>query len=192
MSARGWWSAVLGIAATACSSAVPTGTPGVERLGETVLRYAGPEVEAVVSYRFAAQSPGEDWLFLDVAITAVREPVEIDRTRISLRTPAGDEVALATQEEFRAAHGELAPMIARAEVVGEPLGYFSGRVEKRLELFALPFEPLVFDSFWVNNREVYVGRLYFAVPGGVQTGRWELHMRFAESELRVPFRLADE
>ena len=109
-----------------------------------------------------------------------------------MRTPAGEEVALATQEEFRAAHGELAPKLAQADVAGEPLGYFAGRIEKKLELFATPFEGLVFDSFTVTDREVYVGRLYFSIPGGVQTGRWELHARLAESELRIPFRLEDD
>jgi hypothetical protein len=193
MRSRCWWVAGLLVVTTvACSSAVPTGTPGVERLGDTVLRYTGPEIEAVVSYRFPELNPTEDWLFLDVAFTAVRAPVEIDRKKISVRTPAGEEIPLATQEEFRAAHGELAAKLARADVVGEPLGYFAGRIEKKLEFFATPFEGLVFDSFSVTDREVYVGRLYFNVPGGVQAGRWELRAKLAESELRIPFRLEDE
>jgi hypothetical protein len=180
------------VAAVGCSSAVPTETPGVERLGDTVLRYSGPEAEAVLSYRYPQLNRTEDWLFLDVAITAVNDPIEIDRKKVWVRTPAGEEIPLATQEEFRAAQGELAPKLARADVAGEPLGYFVGRIEKKLELFALPFEGLVYDSFWVTDREVYVGRLYFSIPGGVQPGRWELHARLAESELRIPFRLEDE
>ena len=193
MRSRQWLLAgLLVVAALGCSTAVPTETPGVERLGNTVLRYTGPEIEAVVSYRVPANDLGEDWLFLDVAITAVDDPVEVDRAKIWVRTPAGEEVALATQEEFRAAHGELAPKLAQADVAGEPLGYFAGRIEKKLELFATPFEGLVFDSFTVTDREVYVGRLYFNIPGGVQAGRWELHAKLTESELRIPFRLEDE
>jgi len=193
MSSGARWLAVAAVAVAAgCSTAVPTETPGVERLGATVLRYTGPEIEAVVSYRYPALHPAEDWLFLDVALTAVREPVEIDRTRVWVRTPAGDEVGLATQEAFRAAHGDLVPKLARADVAGEPLGYFVGREEKRLEFFATPFEGLVYDSFWVSNREVYVGRLYFEIPGGVQPGRWELRLALQESELRIPFRLEDD
>jgi hypothetical protein len=176
----------------ACSTTVPTETPGVERLGRTLLRYAGPEVEADVSYRIPTLDLGEDWLFLDVAFTAVDEPVEIDRTKVWVRTPAGEEIPLATQEEFRAAHGELTPKMASADVAGEPLGQFPGRTEKRLEFFATPFEDLVVDSFWVTYRDVYVGRLYFNIPGGVQAGHWELHVKLAESELRIPFRLQDE
>ena len=148
--------------------------------------------KASPAYRVPALDLGEDWLLLDVAITAVDDPVVVDRSKIWVRTPAGEEVALATQEEFRAAHGELAPKLAQADVAGEPLGYFAGRIEKKLELFATPFEGLVFDSFTVTDREVYVGRLYFSIPGGVQAGRWELHARLAESELRIPFRLEDD
>ena len=193
MSLRAYWLAGLGIAmAVRCSSAVPTETPGVERLGDTVLRYTGPEAEAVMSYRYAHLNPAEDWLFLDVAFTAVHGPVEIDRKKVWVRTPAGEDVPLATQEEFRIAQGELAAKLARADVAGEPLGYFAGRTEKRLEFFAMPFESLVYDSFWVTDREVYVGRLYFDIPAGVQAGRWELHVELAESELRIPFRLEDE
>jgi hypothetical protein len=187
-----WMAGLAIVTALGCSTAVPTATPGVERLGNTVLRYTGPELEAVVSYRYAALNLAEHWLFIDVAFTAVDDPVEIDRKRVWVRTPTGEEVALATQEEFRAAHGELAAKLAHADVAGEPLGYFAGRIEKRLELFATPFEGLVYDSFWVTDREVYVGRLYFNVPGGVQPGRWELRAKFAESELRIPFRLDDE
>jgi hypothetical protein len=188
----GWLAVVAAVAAAGCSSAVPTETRGVERLGETVLRYAGPEAEMVLSYRYPALNPVEDWLFLDVGITAVKDPVEIDRRKIWVRTPAGEEIPLATQEAFRAAHGELAAKLARADVLGEPLGYFPARQERKLELFATPFEGLVFDSFWVSYREVYVGRLYFEVPGGVQPGRWELRVKLAESEIRIPFRLASE
>ena len=193
MRSRFWWVAGLLVVATVgCSTAVPTETPGVERLGNTVLRYNGPEIEAVVSYRVPTLDLGEDWLFLDVAITAVDDPVEVDRQKIWVRTPAGEEIALATQEEFRAAQGELTPKLAQADVAAEPLGYFAGRIEKKLEFFATPFEGLVFDSFTVTDREVYVGRLYFNVPGGMQAGRWELRAKLAESELRIPFRLEDE
>jgi hypothetical protein len=193
MSSRAWWlSGLVVVAAVGCSTAVPTETPGVERLGDTVLRSTGPEAEAVVSYRFPELNPAEDWLFLDVAFTAVRTPVEIDRKKVWVRTPAGEEIPLATQEEFRAAQGELAAKLARADVAAEPLGYFVGRTEKKIEFFALPFEDVVYDSFWVNNREAYEGRFYFSIPGGVQVGRWELHVKLAESELRIPFRLGDE
>jgi len=181
------------VAAVGCSSAVPTETPGVERLGATSLRYRGPEVEVVMSHRYATASVGADWLMLELAITtADTATVEIDRNKIWVRTPAGEEVALASQEAFRAAYGELSAKLAQADVMAEPLGYFAGRRERPLELFATPFEGLVYETVWLTYQEVHVGRLYFEVPGGIQPGRWELHLKLTESEVRIPFRLADE
>jgi len=180
------------VATVGCSSAVPTATPGVDRVGATVLRYRGPEVEAVLSYRYASRNLGEDWLLLEIAMTtADNATVEIDRNKIWVRTPAGEEVPLATQEAFRAAYSELAHKLAQADVVAEPLGYFGGREERPLGFFALPFEAIVYQSTWLTFREVHVGRLYFEVPGGIQAGRWELHVELPESEVRIPFRLGD-
>jgi hypothetical protein len=173
-----------------CSSAVPTETPGVERLGAYVLRYQGPEVEAVLSYRFAAASIGGDWLLLDVAVTgANHDGVEVRRDRIVLRSPAQQDVPLAPQEEFAAAYAELVPVISRADVASDPLDYWVGRREEHLEFFSPPGAALVFPSFWVNDARVCSGRLFFRPDGGVQDGRYELRISLLESEVRIPFRL---
>jgi len=181
---------VASLATLACSTAVPTETPGVTRVGATALRYAGPEIEAVVSYRFAEGSVGDEWMLLDVAFTgAGHDTVEVKRDNVSLRAPSGEEIALAAQEEFAAAYGTLAPVLARADVAAEPLDYWSSRVERPIEFFTVPGAGLVFPSFWVDDRRVYLGRLFFQVPGGIQTGRWELRIKLPETQLAVPFRL---
>jgi len=189
------WSALatgaLAVLATlACSTAVPTETPGVSRVGATALRYTGPDIEAVVSYRFADGSLGDEWLLLDIALTGSRhDTVEVKRDGIFLRAPSGEDIPLAAQDEFAAAYGVLAPVLARADIAAEPLGYWAGRGDERLEFFTTPGEALVFPSFWVNDRQVYTGRLFFHVPGGIQAGRYELRVKLPESELHVPFRL---
>jgi hypothetical protein len=175
---------------TACSTATPTATPGVERLGATVLRYSGPEVDAVLSYRYASLNPGEEWLFLDVAITGkTRTSVEIKRDNISLLTPTGDVVPLASQEEFGQAYAQLAAALARADVAAEPLDYFPSRTSKALSFLVIPGTGLALDSVWVNDLEVATGRLYFDLPAGVQAGHYELRIDLQESKVRIPFRL---
>jgi hypothetical protein len=182
--------ALLAGAAVGCSTAMPTDTPGVTRVGATALRYAGPDVEAVLSYRFAGTSIGDDWMLLDVAMSGARhESVEVTRAGITLRTPSGEDLPLADQGEFAAAYGALAPVLARADVGAEPLDYWSGRRDQPIEFFSPPGQSLVFPSFWVNDRLVYSGRLYFQVPGGIQPGRYELRVKLVESELRIPFTL---
>jgi hypothetical protein len=178
------------LALTACSTATPTGTPGVERLGATVLRYSGPEVDAILSYRYAGMNQGEEWLFLDLAVTAnKRTAVEIKRDNISLATPSGDVVPLATQQEFGQAYPQLAAALARADVAAEPIDYWPSRTQKPLSFLVIPGSGLALESVWVNDLDVATGRLYFDLPNGVQSGHYELRINLEESKVLIPFRL---
>jgi hypothetical protein len=115
----------------ACSTATPTETAGVERIGRTMLRYRGPELEVTLSYGFANANLGEEWLFVDTAITGnVRESVEVKRDRIAVRTPSGDIVPLASQREFGEAYGKLAAALARADVAAQPIGNYPERRDR--------------------------------------------------------------
>lgn len=185
--------AVSLLALTACSTATPTETPGVERLGGTVLRYTGPQLEAILSYRWANLNPGADWLFLDVALTGTRrDAVEVARDKVSLLTPTGEVVPLASQQEFGEAYPQLAAALARAEVAAEPLGYFPGRTPEGLDFLVVPGTGLALESVWVNDLDVAIGRLSFDLPAGVQSGRYELRIDLEESKVRIPFRLGGE
>jgi hypothetical protein len=181
---------VLMITVAGCRSATPTGTPGVDRVGKTVLRYVGPEVETVLSYRVANLRQGEEWLFLDVAVTgAGRTSVELKREKIAIRTPSGEVVPLATQEEFGQAYSQLAAALARADVASEPVDYFTSRKSKSLNFLVAPGTGIAFDSVWVNDLEVASGRLCFFIRGGAQAGPYELRIDLQESKVRIPFRL---
>ncbi len=176
----------------ACSTAVPTGTKGVERVGAAVLRYRGPELEAVLGYRFAAGNLGEDWLILDLAMSgAAGEAVEVQRRDISLRTPGGQTVPLATQEEFSGEFGRLQSRIYRSLVAADPLDYWAGRMPCDLGFFKGPGEGVAFDSVTVNDRRVCSGKLFFFVPGGTQAGTYTLVIALPETEVRIPFRLGE-
>ncbi len=181
--------AVLAVLATACSSATPTGTPGVDRMGQTVLRYRGPEIEAAIGYRYASQNLGDEWLIIDLALTATGDPVKIDRSRIFVRPPAGDAVYLPSQEEFAAAFGALRGNILRAAVAADPLDYFKPRADCELKFLAEPGTSLVFPETWVDDRRVCSGRLFFLVPGGVQAGTYVLGIDLTETKVRIPFKL---
>ena len=181
--------AVVAILGIACSSATPTATPGVDQMGQTVLRYQGPEIEAVIGYRYASQNLGDEWLILDFAVTAVGDPVEIQRSRIFVRPPGGDAVYLPSQEEFAAAYGSLQSKIVRASVAADPLDYFKPRLECALRFLAEPGAGLVFPETWVDDRRVCSGRLFFPIPGGVQAGTYVFGIDLTESKVRIPFKL---
>lgn len=174
----------------ACSTATPTGTPGVSRLGENVLQYKGPEVEALLSSRFANSNLGSPWLLLDLLVTgANRVAIEIKRDQVSIRIPDGTIVPLPSQREFSEAYSELRAADIRADVAADPLAYYTDRRLASLNFLVVPGSGLSFDSIWVNDLRMALGRLYFPMPRDVQAGRYELRIDLPESKVRIPFSL---
>ncbi len=163
----------------------------IRQVGKTVVRYSGPEVEAVLSYRFAAANPGEPWMLLMLAVTGrTGKAVETRREKIFLLAPDGTRVPLATQAEFADASSGLRAMLARASINQEPVDYWAGRTTQVLQLFAMPGEGLAFDAFTVNDRLVAIGPVFFHFPAGVAPGAYRFALDVGESQVRIPFELA--
>lgn len=161
----------------------------VKQVGSAVVKYEGPLVQAVVGYRFAQDTLGSKWLFLDFAATGTEgESVEISRDKIWVQTPDGDKIPMATQKEFGDSYGQLQGEIARANIAGEPLDYWGGRRPCLLDFFS-GGTHVVQEAAWVNVYRVCFGRLYFQVPGGVKPGKYELVIGLKEGEMRIPFTL---
>jgi hypothetical protein len=179
------------VAAAACSSAVPTETPGVEQLGQYLMRQNGSEADVVLGYKHAAQSLGEEWLLLELAITSPSgESAKFERENIWVRTPAGVQVPAASQKAFGEAYGSMRNKIAQANVARDPMDYFPpNRQACTLDLFVAPGEGVAFDQVTVNDRRACQGKLFFYIPGGVQTGRYVLGIDLQEDEIRIPFTL---
>ncbi|HNX49080.1 MAG TPA: hypothetical protein PLS53_05635 [Thermoanaerobaculaceae bacterium] len=186
---------ILGLAALAgCkSAAVKDEKPvskqaSVEQVGATVVKYAGPDIELALSYRFANINMGMEWLILDAAVTGTdRVSVELKREKISLRTPDGDIVPLPRQEELGDAFASIRAANLRADVASEPLRYWGGRRECTLNFLVEPGSNLAMQSIWVNDERWCTGRLYFPLMKNVQPGRYELRIDLPESKVRVPF-----
>jgi len=181
----------LTVSLTGCTSATPTDTPGVERLGAYILKQFGPELWTVLGYKFASSQLGDEWMILEVGLSSpTGQNAKVMREEIFLLSPAGNRVKLATQEDFNKAWGELRPVIAKANVDRDPLEYFPpSRIECAIQFFVTPGQGVSFDEVTVNDRRGCFGRLYFQVPGGVQAGRWVLGIDLEESEIRIPFEL---
>ena len=176
---------------TGCSSATPTDTPGVDRLGEYILRQEGPELVTVVGYRFASSTLGDEWLILEVGLTSPNgQTAKVTRENIFVRNPAGNNIPVATQKEFTEAYGSLRSTLAKANVDRDPLDYFPpSRIECPIQFFVAPGEGVSFDEVTLNDRRGCFGRLFFKVQGGIQAGRWVLGVDLPESEIRIPFEL---
>jgi hypothetical protein len=182
------------LAATlACSTATPTGTPGVDRIGRTMLRYDAGEVQVILSYAFANANPGEDWLFIDTAITGnTRDSVEVNRGKVAIRIPTGEVIPLAPQKEFGEAYPRLGATLARADIAAEPIDTYSDRRRIGLDFLVVPGTGIALDAVWVNDRTVAIGRLFFDLPNGVQPGSYELRIDLKESKVRIPFTLGGQ
>jgi hypothetical protein len=151
--------------------------------------YRGPNIEVALSYRFARANLGEKWLFLDTAIKATDNPVEVPRTAIAVRTPQGELIHLASQAAFANQYGSLQSDIMRANVNREPLNYLVPRRFHRLGFFARPGYALAFPVAWLDYWFTDYGRLYFELPNGVQRGNYQLVIDLPNSEVVIPFAL---
>jgi hypothetical protein len=86
--------------------------------------------------------------------------------------------------------GSLRSTIERANVNRDPLGYFPQRLDEcAIQFFVTPGQGVSFDQVTLNDRRECFGRLFFDVPGGIQSGRWVLGIDLEESEIRIPFEL---
>ena len=179
------------VVVTACSSAVPTDTPGVERLGEYILRQNGSEADVVLGYKYAAQSLGNEWLLLELAITSPSgKSAKFERENIWVRTPEGVQIPAATQKAFGEAYGAMRNRISQSNVTRDPMDYFPpNRLPCSLDLYVAPGEGVAYDQVTVNDRRACQGKLFFYVPGGVQPGRYVLGIDLEEDEIRIPFTL---
>jgi hypothetical protein len=176
---------------TAAQAGEKTGVEG------TFVRVAeNNEGYVVLGYTTANESVKEKWMLLNVGIT-LQDGVEdqkITRDQIKLVTPDDQVISLATQEEFMKASGVLDPMNARANMESESINYFpNGRNRPcRIGFFGemdRAVGDLAFTQVEVDDRSACVGRIYFQVPEGVQYGNYNLDVQFADSIVRVPFKI---
>ncbi len=183
----------LMVAIAACSSAVPTETPGVERLGKYILRENVADAQVVLGYKYADSAISSEWLILELALTSPGgRSAKFERENIWVRTPAGVQVPAASQKAFGEAYGSLRNQISQANVMRDPMDYFPpNRIPCTIDFFVTPGEGVSFDQVSVNDRRECQGKLFFFIPGGVQSGRYILGMDLTEDEIRIPFVLGE-
>lgn len=173
------------------TSGTPTEDPNVDQLGEFIYRYNGSGISAVVGYRFAVQSLGDEWLMLEFAASSpLGSRAKILREDVFVRTPNGTRLPMATQRDLSEAYGDLRAKLRRASIMRDPMNYFPGnRRPCRLGFFSEPGQAVTFDEVTLNDQRACTGRLFFMVPGGIQGGRWVLGIDLEEESVRIPFRL---
>ena len=181
---------ICAVVVGACSSAVPTGDPGVSAIGRHTRLYEGAELEVVLAAGYAAGHVGEDFMLLGASFAGVsgNRFVEVDRTRISLRTPDGRVIPLMSQAEFRGVYAELESAARLAETFSpSDLDSTPTRRPCNEWFFRAPSDGLTRDVLTISSTEVCHGILFFHVPGGIRPGPWELEIGLEEGVVGIPF-----
>lgn len=177
----------------ACTSSVPPDVEGITHPTDTATRFTGPDAEVLVDARYASTRLGDRWLVLETIVGArPGRRIEISRDAITVRTPSGLTLPLATQQEYAEAYGELRSA-ALHPAVAEPSPRVFGAPRRSCGrwFFTPPAEGFAADSLSIGGAEQCWGVLAFQVPGGVQPGPWRLDIDLEESDVRVPFRVED-
>ena len=145
-----------------------------------------------LGYRTANQSTGEEWMLLEMGAT-LRKGVEnhlLKRGALSVETPDGKTIPLASNKEYRGAG--LMGLERRADTVRDSINYFPPDARQacpivfftQLDKRDMPREQV--DLSW---QRACLGRIFFNIPGGIQHGQHWLTVQFEKSVVRVPFRI---
>ena len=149
----------------------------------------------IIGYQVANRSIGDEWMMLDLG-TTLRDGMpeyKMKREALSVDTPDGKNIPLATVEEYRKAN--LRALENRARVQRDSINYFPPMATQacRIGFFAELGSPaLPWDEVAVSNRRGCMGRLFFQIPGGIKHGQYFLNVKFEKSLIRVPFRILTE
>lgn len=172
------------------------GVPQIMTIEGQYIRIAyNNEGYAVLGYRLANQTVGEEWMLLEVGLT-VREKVpdyKLTRDAVSLNTPDGKTIPLPSMEEYRSAN--LRSLEERAKVIRDSINYFPPSANRgcRIGFFApLEVPANAWDTVELSSDRGCVGRLFFKIPGGITYGQHWLNIKFEKSTVRVPFRILTE
>jgi hypothetical protein len=170
--------------------------PGVPQImtmqGRFVRAAYNNEGYAILAYRVANLSVGEKWMLLEVGIT-LRDNMpdeKLTRGDVTLDTPDGHTIPLATNEEYRGAPVQM--LEKRAEFSHDPINYFPPNAQYpcRIGFFADLSDPgAAYDQVELNQARACMGRLFFKIPAGIERGQHWLNIKFANSVVRVPFRI---
>ena len=149
-----------------------------------------------MGYQIANESVGEEWVLLEIGATVRKgqKNYTLKRGDLSINTPDGKTIPLATNSEFTAAN--LTALKNRANVMRDSINYFPPSASRacRIGFFSeLAQRTQAWDQVELSDQLACVGRIYFRVPGGIKYGQHWLNVKFLNSLVRVPFRiLTDE
>jgi hypothetical protein len=145
------------------------GVPQVMTLEGRYVRVAyNNEGYAILGYKLANLSVGEEWMMLEVGF-ALREHVPdyvLKRDAVSLELPDAQTIPLASNKEYVAAN--LSSIQMRQKVQRDPINYFPSNAIRacRVGFFAeIDQRAMPWGDVELSDGRACLGRLFFHVPG---------------------------
>jgi hypothetical protein len=173
------------------------GVPQIMTLEGKFVRVAyNNEGYVIIGYQIANRTIGNEWIMLDVGITLMErvKDYRLKREAVSLDTPDG-KLPLPSIQEYRENESKVQALQNRLKVQRDSIDYFPPWTHgaNRLGFFSdLGSRAMPWDEAEVTNSRACLGQLYFHIPGGTKYGQYWLNVQFAQSVVRVPFRLLTE
>jgi len=170
------------------------GVPQIMTLEADFVRVAyNNEGYVILGYQIANRTVGDEWIMLDVGLTLMERvrDYRLKREAITLDTPDG-KLPLPSIAEYRENESKVQGLQNRMKVQRDSIDYFPPWTSgvNRLGFFAdLGSRAMPWDEAEVTSSRACLGQLYFHVPGGTKYGQYWLNVNFAQSVVRVPFRL---
>jgi hypothetical protein len=170
-----------------------SGVPQIMTMEGKFVRAAyNNEGYVIIGYQVANRSIGGEWMLLETGIT-VRDGVpyyKLNRSAISLETPDGKTIQLATINEQREGHTDA--LENRAKVQRDSINYFPPSASRACGLTYFPdltSRVMPMDEVELSSQRACLGRLFFKIPGGIAYGQHWVNVKFEKSLVRVPFRI---
>ena len=163
--------------------------------GEFVRVAYNNEGYVTLGYRVANDSVAEEWMLLEVGATlhAPTKAQTMKRDAFSLMLPDGSTLPMASQTEFNKA-GHLPALNKRASMVRDSINYFPVQADLPcvIGFFSDPtsrVRSISYDQVELSSNRACLGRIFFHVPGKIQTGQHYLNVKSENSTIQVPFRI---
>jgi hypothetical protein len=181
-----------------CTTSRLTGDPGVTKEGRWRVWHTGTEAVVEVSYLWAQQHLGSEWVVLKIGIAGTDGPVPLTLGDFTLTTPQARTVEPLDQSSFRQVHGRLRAGLRSIDAWRGPSKPFMSGRQPCDRWFITPPHPresgwtgqrLNADTIFPSSQIGCGGPLVFRPPGGFQPGRWILTIDFAEVTARIPFEI---
>ena len=163
----------------------------VKKLGKAVVEFRDKTIHVVAAYNYSQRNHATPWLYLQAGLTT-REDTKIRRDEISLRTPQGQTIPLATQRQVGDDTKRVEQVLQNAKTVGHDVpSYFRSHSRTEdMQLFRLPFDRIVHDEFIVGRDFLAVGPFFFESPSGSwDNGVYTLVVRHKNGVAELPITL---